>query len=108
MEIPEKLRRISDKQAAWIDDLVAQGVTYRVFNKDFFLSGDSREPELAGIMGAVMGSFRLLLVTLAISFPIGVMAAIYLEEFAPKINLPILSKLISIIWQLYRLLFLGC
>ena len=54
------------------------------FNTTFFTAGDSREPELAGILGAMMGSFYTLLVTLCLSFPIGVAAAIYLEEFAPK------------------------
>ena len=45
---------------------------------------DSREPELAGIWGAVSGSFFTLIVTLALAFPLGVSAAVYLEEFAPK------------------------
>ncbi|MCZ7654553.1 MAG: phosphate ABC transporter permease PstA [Rhodocyclaceae bacterium] len=54
------------------------------FNKAFFTNGDSREPELAGIRGATMGSFFMLLVTLVLSFPLGVAAAIYLEEFAPR------------------------
>ena len=113
MESPEKLRRISDKQAAWIDSLVSQGAAKKVFNTDFFISGDSREPELAGIMGAVMGSFRLLLVALLISFPIGVMAAIYLEEFAPKnkltdiieVNINNLAAVPSIIFGLLGLAF---
>jgi len=56
----------------------------RFFNTDFFTTGDSREPELAGIWGAVVGSFLTLLVTLAISFPLGVASAVYLEEFAPQ------------------------
>ena len=54
------------------------------FNRAFFTSGDSREPELAGIWGATKGSFFMLLVTLLLSFPLGVAAAIYLEEFAPR------------------------
>lgn len=54
------------------------------FNWVFFQRGDSREPEAAGIKGAIVGSFYTLLVTLLLSFPIGVAAAIYLEEFAPK------------------------
>jgi len=54
------------------------------FNKALFTNGDSRDPELAGIKGALMGSFYMLLVTVALAFPIGVAAAIYLEEFAPK------------------------
>lgn len=54
------------------------------FNWLFFQRGDSREPEAAGIKGAIMGSLYTLVVTLALSFPIGVAAAVYLEEFAPK------------------------
>ena len=55
-----------------------------VWNTNFLTSGDSREPELAGIWGALVGSFLTLLVTLAVSFPLGVAAAVYLEEFAPR------------------------
>jgi phosphate transport system permease protein len=69
---------------AWIDQLSADGRIEKRFNKTFFSVGDSREPELAGIWGAVVGSFLTLAVTLMLSFPIGVAAAIYLEEFAPK------------------------
>jgi phosphate transport system permease protein len=76
--------RLSARQLAWIDQLESQGRIRKQFNWTFFTSGDSREPELAGILGAVSGSFFTLLVTLALSFPIGVASAIYLEEFAPK------------------------
>jgi phosphate transport system permease protein len=69
---------------AWVDRLDEQGLVKSKFNTGFFTNGDSREPELAGIGGAVAGSFYTLLVTLSLSFPIGVAAAIYLEEFAPK------------------------
>jgi len=81
---PESERRLSDKQLAWIDKLASDGNIRKKFNITFFTSGDSREPELAGIWGAVMGSFFTLLITLVLSFPIGVAAAVYLEEFAPK------------------------
>ncbi|MGB5298275.1 MAG: phosphate ABC transporter permease PstA, partial [Thiogranum sp.] len=54
------------------------------FNTTFFTAGDSREPELAGIRSALTGSLLTLLVTLVLSFPIGVAAAVYLEEFAPQ------------------------
>ena len=56
----------------------------RRFNHRFFTSGDSRDPEMSGVWSAVVGSFFMLLVTLALSFPLGVATAIYLEEFAPK------------------------
>ncbi|MGH6717966.1 MAG: phosphate ABC transporter permease PstA, partial [Alphaproteobacteria bacterium] len=46
--------------------------------------GDSREPELAGVWGAMVGSFVTMIVALAVAFPLGSATAIYLEEFAPK------------------------
>ena len=83
-ELPEAERRISDKQLEWIDRLEAEKRLERKFNTSFFTGGDSREPELAGIWGAVSGSFFTLVITLALSFPIGVATAVYLEEFAKK------------------------
>jgi phosphate transport system permease protein len=83
-DVAESSRRLSDKQLAWIEQLKEQGKIRKKFNKTFFTAGDSREPELAGIWGAAVGSFFALLVTLLLSFPIGVAAAVYLEEFAPK------------------------
>lgn len=77
-------RKISDKQMAWIDELKNRGLIHTRFNTTFFTNADSREPELAGILGATMGTIFTMLVTLALSFPIGVAAAVYLEEFAPK------------------------
>ena len=82
--VPEEQRRFKDNQIAWLDDLVAQGDLRTVFNKTFFTNGDSRDPEQAGILGAAMGSFLTMMVTLLLSVPLGVGAAIYLEEFAPK------------------------
>ena len=81
---PPEDRRVNDKMIGWIDRLEAEGLIKTKFNTGFFTNGDSREPELAGIGGAVAGSFYTLLVTLLLSFPIGVAAAVYLEEFAPK------------------------
>lgn len=83
---PEADRRIKDYQLAWLDDLEAKDEIKRRFNVPFFTSGDSREPEQAGILSALMGSFYTMLVTMTLAFPIGVAAAIYLEEFAPKNN----------------------
>ncbi|MDJ0739136.1 MAG: phosphate ABC transporter permease PstA [Gammaproteobacteria bacterium] len=81
---PPADRRVNDKVIGWVDRLDEQGLIKSKFNTGFFTNGDSREPELAGIGGAVAGSFYTLLVTLLLSFPIGVAAAVYLEEFAPK------------------------
>ena len=82
--LPENERRVSDKKLALIDELVNSGQLKRKFNNIFFTAGDSSEPEQAGIKGAMLGSFFTLIVALLLSFPIGVAAAIYLEEFAPK------------------------
>ena len=84
LDVPEDSRRLNDAQIAWLLTLDERGKISQPFNTVLFTSGDSREPEQAGIWGAAVGSFWTLLVTLALSFPIGVMAAIYLEEFAPK------------------------
>ncbi len=82
--LDESLRPISDRQIEWVRALEARGLVDTQFNRALIENGDSREPELAGIRGALMGSFYMLVVTVAIAFPIGVAAAIYLEEFAPK------------------------
>jgi len=82
--LPEGDRRLKDAQLQWIDRLQAENRIEKRFNRTFFTAGDSRDPELAGIWGAVAGSFFTLVITLALSFPIGVASAVYLEEFAPK------------------------
>ncbi|MBS28258.1 MAG: phosphate ABC transporter, permease protein PstA [Alphaproteobacteria bacterium] len=83
-DVPEGDRRVKDAQIGWFDTLDEDGRIRRSFNTTFFTSGDSREPEQAGVWGAVVGTALTLAVTLVLSFPIGVMAAVYLEEFAPK------------------------
>ena len=83
-ELAASERRLNDQKIGWIDALQADGRVERQFNSRLFTSGDSREPELAGLWGAVMGSIYTLLTTLLLSFPLGVATAVYLEEFAPK------------------------
>lgn len=78
------LRPLSDAQLAWINKLQSSGRLETQFNSALFSNGDSREPELAGIKGALMGSFYMLIITVMLAFPVGVAAAIYLEEFAPR------------------------
>ncbi len=80
----ESDRRVKDNQIGWIDKLNSEQRLERRFNRIFFTAGDSRDPELAGIWGAASGSFFTLIITLLLSFPIGVAAAVYLEEFAPR------------------------
>jgi len=108
---PESERRVKDVQVAWLDTLTNDERTESRFNATFFTSGDSREPELAGIKAALYGSFFTLLVTFCLAFPIGVMAAIYLEEFAPRnrltdlieININNLAAVPSIVFGLLGL-----
>jgi phosphate transport system permease protein len=76
--------RMNETQVKWLEQWIEQGMLKTQFNTLFFVNGDSREPELAGIRGAITGTFLTLLVTFLLSFPIGVAAAIYLEEFAPR------------------------
>jgi len=103
--------RMSAKQLEWIDELHQQGKIRLQINSNLFTRGDSREPEQAGIRGAVMGSLLTLILTLLLSFPIGVSAAIYLEEFAPRnrwtdfieVNINNLAAVPSIIFGLLGL-----
>jgi phosphate transport system permease protein len=81
---PQETRVVSDRQLAWIGVLEQRAQLRLAFNRVLLTGGDSREPEQAGLWGAVVGSFYTLLVTLLLSFPIGVAAAVYLEEFAPR------------------------
>ncbi len=109
--LPETDRRVKDQKLDWIEQLEAEGRITTGFNWNFFANGDSREPEMAGIKGAIMGSLFTLLVTLALSFPVAVAAAIYLEEFAPKnrfidfieININNLAAVPSIVFGLLGL-----
>ena len=108
---PQDMRRIKDQSIAWVDELQAQGSLKRRFNINFFRSGDSRQPEQAGIAGALKGSLYTLMLTLLLSFPLGVGAALYLEEFAPKnrwtdlieVNINNLAAVPSIIFGLFGL-----
>jgi len=110
-KLGSRTSRIDDLQAQYIDTLAAQGLIRTSFNTTLFTSSDSREPEQAGIRGAVLGSFWTLLVTLIVSLPVGVAAAIYLEEFAPQnrltdfieININNLAAVPSIVFGLLGL-----
>ena len=84
--LPENERRIDDQELTWIEYLESENLIKKVFNKTLFTSGDSSESEQSGILVALLGSFYALLITLVLSFPIGIATAVYLEEFAPKDN----------------------
>ncbi len=82
--LPPDYRRVSDQQIGWYDRLVAQDRISAPFNWGLIFNADSRFPELAGLWGALVGSFYALLICFLVSFPVGISAAVYLEEFAPK------------------------
>ncbi|MCW8195616.1 phosphate ABC transporter permease PstA [Proteobacteria bacterium 005FR1] len=102
---------LGEDQVQWIESLIASDDLRTQLNTTFFTASDSREPEQAGIAGAALGSLLTLLVTLVLSFPIGVAAAIYLEEYAPKnrvtelieVNINNLAAVPSIIFGLLGL-----
>ena len=111
INVPEENRKITDFQIEAIEKLKLNGNILKVFNKTFFIKSDSREPEVSGILGAIVGSFYCLLVALFISVPLGVSAAIYLQEFAKKnkftdfieININNLAAVPSIVFGLLGL-----
>ena len=86
MKIVLLSRVVHDYQLLWIDKLLAENRLEKRFNTVLFTEADSREPEQAGIMGAMVGTFYTMLVTLLLSFPVAVATAAYLEEFAPQNN----------------------
>ncbi len=110
-KLQTKISRVSDRQVEFIDSLIQQQRIRTSFNTTFFTASDSREPEQAGIKGALLGSFWTLLVTLLISLPVGIGAAVYLEEFAPQnkitdfieININNLAAVPSIVFGLLGL-----
>jgi phosphate transport system permease protein len=109
--VAEADRPIKDQQIGWFDKLDKAGHVVSSFNTDFFATGDSREPEQAGVGGALMGSLLTILTAILLSLPISVAAAIYLEEFAPKnritdiieININNLAAVPSIVFGLLGL-----
>ena len=110
-KLDTRTSRVDDRQVAMIEKLQAEERIRTAFNTTLFSAGDSREPEQAGIRGAIVGSFWTLLVTLLVSLPVGVAAAIYLEEFAPQnrftdfieININNLAAVPSIVFGLLGL-----
>lgn len=110
-EKPESNRKTGDLEVAFLEKLRAEGKVENKFNTIFFTHGDSRDAELAGILGSLVGSVLMLMVTIALALPFGVLAAVYLEEFAPKnrftnlieININNLAAVPSIVFGLLGL-----
>jgi phosphate transport system permease protein len=111
LDTPEDQRRLSNEQIGWIQRLEREGRIEAGFNGALFTHGDSTQPELAGVLGAVVGSALMLLVTALIAIPIGVGAAVWLEEYAPKnrisdfieVNINNLAAVPSIVYGLLGL-----
>jgi len=110
-DTPESDRKISNQQMGWLKNWQDAGAVRRVFNATFFERGNSRDPVDAGFLGAMLGSAFTLIICLVLAFPIGVMAAVYLEEFARKslfvdlveVNINNLAAVPSIIFGLLGL-----
>jgi len=104
-------RKLSDQQLDWLDQMKKEGLVHPAFNSRFFTNSDSTEPEQAGVLGAVVGSAMMLMITALIAIPVGVLAATYLEEFAPKnrwtdiieVNINNLAAVPSIVYGLLGL-----
>ncbi len=75
---------LKEKQILWIKKLQEQNKIKTFFNWEFFQFGDSREPEIAGVLSSFVGSLMIMIIFLIFAFPIAIMCAFYLEEFAPK------------------------
>ncbi|RBW49113.1 phosphate ABC transporter permease PstA [Marinobacter sp. F3R11] len=103
--------KLTEQQQSWVDELRERGLIETGFNDVFFTNGDSRDPAKAGVLGAIVGSLLTMIITLVLAFPIGVAAAIYLEEFAPRnrltdfieVNINNLAAVPSIIFGLLGL-----
>ncbi|MEM9737400.1 MAG: phosphate ABC transporter permease PstA, partial [Pseudomonadota bacterium] len=109
IERPEATRNLSDQQIVWVETFRRSGRLVQEFNARLLTQSDSSNAELAGIWGAMVGSFWTMIVTFVLAFPIGVMASIYLEEFAPKnrltdfieVNINNLAAVPSIVFGLF-------
>jgi phosphate transport system permease protein len=115
-DTPEENRRLNDQQIAMFGQLVAADTISKPLNWGLIVNADSRFPELAGLKGALIGSAWVLLVCFLISFPLGIGAAIYLEELAPKtrfnnlieVNINNLAAVPSVVFGLLALsVFIG-
>lgn len=109
--IDESDRRLSNEQLDWLDRLEAEGLVKSGFNWGLFTRSDSTQPEIAGLLGAVVGSAMMLLVTALVAIPVGVLTAVYLEEFAKpgrlstfvEVNINNLAAVPSIVYGLLGL-----
>ena len=103
--------RLKSKHQTLVEQMHEEGKIKLTFNTGFFTKGDSKLPENAGILASAIGSMLVLLLTMLFAVPIGVMTAIYLEEFAPdnrltqiiEVNINNLAAIPSILYGLLGL-----
>jgi len=111
LSVPEKNRKVSDQQLRWIDQLAKDETLSQRFNSGFFTFGGSSRPETSGLAVALVGSAYMMITVLLLGVPIGVAAAIYLQEFARKnrftdlieVNINNLAAVPSIVYGLLGL-----
>lgn len=83
--LPDSMQQLSPKVREWVQQLTDQGIIQNRFSFALFMNADSRSSlASAGLAGAFMGSLYMMLVVIILAVPMGVAAAIYLEEFAPR------------------------
>lgn len=108
LDVPETDRTTSDHQIAWTLSLQESGRIERRLNTSLIRHSDSTYPELAGAAAAIVGSILTMIVTAIFAIPVGIFAAVYLEEFAPtnrltgliEVNINNLAAVPSIVFGL--------
>jgi phosphate transport system permease protein len=107
--LPDAQLPLTPDQRSFIATLQDKGLLKQTFSTGLFLNVDSRSsPASAGLAGAFVGSLYMMLIVIVLSVPIGVAAAVYLEEFAPtnrftdliEININNLAAVPSIVFGL--------
>ncbi|MCU0774625.1 MAG: phosphate ABC transporter permease PstA [Ideonella sp.] len=108
--LPDEQQQLSARARQWADQLASQGVIQNKFSTALFMNVDSRSSlASAGLAGAMMGSVFMMIIVIVLAMPVGVAAAVYLEEFAPKnrftdfieVNINNLAAVPSIIFGLF-------
>lgn len=102
---------LKGKYQTLADELYKQGTIRIAFNWGFFSRGDSKLPEIAGVGASLVGSLVVMFITMILAVPIGVVTAVYLEEFATdnwvtrtiEININNLAAIPSILFGLLGL-----
>jgi phosphate transport system permease protein len=86
-------KNFSEGQIKWVDYIKENSLIRQAFNKSLFFNKNSSKGEDAGILTSLIGSCFIIIVCIAAIFPIAILTAVYLEEFAPKTKLTNLIEL---------------